>query len=180
MFALTINTDIENPRGFSDLYLQIAPWDCERLLRYLERYYSSQYWQFDLVPATETRGSCTRFLLRSNKGANNDPTLLSSDYNTIYAVLFVSGVPTYLFSNYILCSCTLTPFHCIVIHFTSYYIGNFNTSKGFFFFTRNSSDEVRFVFAKTVKKFLSINYAIFRTFQYVSYLTRTNVMKCKM
>jgi hypothetical protein len=29
-------------------------------------------------------------------------------------------------------SCTLTPFHCMVIHFTSYYIGNFNTSKGLF------------------------------------------------
>jgi len=99
VFALTINTGIDNPRGFSDLYLQIAPWDYEKLLLYLERYYHSPYWQFYFVPATETRGSCTRFLLRSNKETNNDPTLLSSDYNTIYTLLFVSGVPTYLVSK---------------------------------------------------------------------------------
>jgi hypothetical protein len=30
-------------------------------------------------------------------------------------------------------SCTLTPFHCIRTHFTSYCIGNFNTLKGILF-----------------------------------------------
>ena len=95
------------------------------------RDYSSLDWQFDIVTATETRGSCTRFLLRSNKGTNNDQTLLSSDYNTIYTLLLsVAFLLIWFQTN--LRSCTLTPFHCIVTHFTSYYIGKFNTSKDFF------------------------------------------------